>query len=111
MSKFLRICAMAPRQGARDGRGRRCQRGAETVELAVTLAFFMLVLFSFLIGIFLMYDYNAIAYLAREGVYYAVRRGAEADAATSPCPHRRPRRRRPPLRLIFARTACFHPRR
>jgi hypothetical protein len=84
MSKFLRLCARAPRQGARDGRGRRCQRGAETVELAVTLAFFMLVLFSFLIGIFLMYDYNAIAYLAREGVYYAVRRGAEADAATSP---------------------------
>ncbi len=84
MSKFLRLCAMTAGQGAWVGRGRRCQRGAETVELAVTLAFFLLVLFSFLIGIMLMYDYNAIAYLAREGVYFAIRRGAEAAAATSP---------------------------
>ncbi len=84
MRSLVNSGAMASGQGARRTRGRLCQRGAETVELAVTLAFFLLVLLSFLIGIMLMYDYTTIAYLAREGVYYAIRRGAEADAATSP---------------------------
>lgn len=58
------------------------QRGAETVELALTIGFFLLIFFSFLIGIFLMYANSATDFLAREGVQYALKRGAEMAGDT-----------------------------
>ena len=57
------------------------QKGAHTVELALTIGFFMLIFISSTISFFLMYSYAATAFLAREGVQYAIKRGN--DAATS----------------------------
>lgn len=63
-------------------KGRACQRGAETVELALTLGFFLIILFSFLIGVFLLYANSATDYLAREGVQFALKRGSEMATDT-----------------------------
>ena len=58
------------------------QRGAEIVEFALTLLPFLVVFFSFLIAGFIMYTQVSVAYLAREGVQWATKRGN--DAALDP---------------------------
>ena len=58
------------------------QRGAEIVEFALTLLPFLVVFFSFLIAGFIMYTQVSVAYLAREGVQWAIKRGN--DAAEDP---------------------------
>lgn len=73
--------------GSLVGRRRR-QRGAETVELALTLLPLLAILFSFIIAGFIMYTKVSTAYLAREGVQWAIKRGNEADIAASPDPVR-----------------------
>ena len=63
-------------------RGR--QHGVHTIELALTISLFMLIFFSSIIGIFLIYSYGATTYLARDGVQYAIRRGDDSAKATDP---------------------------
>lgn len=51
--------------------------GSTTVEMAITMGFFILIFFSFIISLFLMYANSAASYLAREGVHFALKRGSE----------------------------------
>ena len=60
------------------------QSGVHLVELALTIGFFLLIFFSSVIGVFLIYSYTASTYLAREGVQYAIKRGNEAATTTQP---------------------------
>ena len=69
-------------------RGYLSQQGAETVEFALTVLPFLVVFLSFLIAGFIMYTEVSVAYLAREGVMYAIKRGHEADIAEDPDPQR-----------------------
>ena len=64
------------------------QRGAETVEFALTALPFLVVFFSFLIAGFIMYTQISVAYLAREGVMWAIKRGNDAATAEAPDPVR-----------------------
>lgn len=58
------------------------QSGSTTVEMAITMGFFLIIFLSFIISVFLMYTNSAAAYLAREGVYYALKRGSEMATDT-----------------------------
>lgn len=64
------------------------QRGAETVEFALTALPFLVLFFSFLIAGFIMYTQISVAYLAREGVMWAIKRGNDAASAEAPDPVR-----------------------
>lgn len=78
MEKFMSSLAYPPipRRGM--------QSGVHMVELSLTIGFFLLIFFSSVIGVFLVYSYAATTYLAREGVQYAIKRGNDADIATDP---------------------------
>jgi len=70
------------------------QRGQEIVEVALTVGFFMLLLFSLMEGIRFVYSYTATTYLSNEALRYAIVRGnragqdstrsAAADAPATP---------------------------
>ena len=62
--------------GARRGR----QGGAEYVEIALTLGYFLILIFTFTEGVRLIYDLTMLDYLARDAVRYAVVRGQKAEA-------------------------------
>jgi Flp pilus assembly protein TadG len=63
------------------------QRGAELVELALTLSFFLVIFFFIVEGVRLIYSFTSITYLASDAVRYSIVRGAEA-AADDPDDHR-----------------------
>ncbi|AQS38243.1 Flp pilus assembly protein TadG [Shewanella psychrophila] len=54
------------------------QKGLAAVEAAIVAPIFFLILFAILDGARMIYAYGAVAHAAREGVRYAVVRGAEA---------------------------------
>lgn len=59
------------------------QRGAELVEVAMTLGYFLLLVLSAIEMAMYVYHFAATGYLAKEGLRYAIVRGNEADADTS----------------------------
>lgn len=54
------------------------QKGIAAVEAAIVAPIFFLLLFAILDGARMIYAYGAVAHAAREGVRYAIVRGAEA---------------------------------
>ncbi|QFU21116.1 pilus assembly protein [Shewanella eurypsychrophilus] len=54
------------------------QKGVAAVEAAIVAPIFFLLLFAILDGARMIFAYGAVAHAAREGVRYAVVRGAEA---------------------------------
>ena len=54
------------------------QRGAEIIELAFTLVYFIIIIMTIIEGSRLVYSYTSTNYLAREAVRYAVVRGSKA---------------------------------
>lgn len=76
-----------PRPGAKHLRGRhslaRSQSGAETVEVALTLAFFVTLILIVVEMALYLYAYLSTGNLAREAVRYAVVRGNEAAQDSS----------------------------
>jgi len=64
------------------------QGGAEFAEIALTLGYFLLLIFTFMEGVRFIYDMTMLDYLARDAVRYAVVRGSRAatDATNNGAP-------------------------
>ena len=56
------------------------QQGAELVEHAITLFFFMVIFFVIFEGVRLIYSFTSATHLASDAVRYSIVRGADADA-------------------------------
>ena len=66
---------------------KKLQHGAELVEHAITLFFFLVIFFVVFEGVRLIYSFTMVTYLASDAVRYSIVRGAEA-AAEDPDNHR-----------------------
>ena len=60
--------------------GSKRQWGAEVVEIALTMTYFLLLVFAFMEGVRLIYHITILDYLARDAVRYVVVRGHRAAA-------------------------------
>lgn len=59
---------------------KKMQHGAELVEHAITLFFFLVIFFIIFEGVRLIYSFTMVTYLASDAVRYSIVRGADADA-------------------------------
>lgn len=59
---------------------KKLQHGAELVEHALTLSFFLVMFFVLFEGIRLIYSFNSATYLVNDAVRYSIVRGSDADA-------------------------------
>ena len=78
MKTFLLTSSSAVQPSREKGAGPRRQWGAEVLEIALTLGYFVLLIFTFMEGVRLIYDTTVLDYLSRDAVRYAVVRGRRA---------------------------------
>lgn len=80
-------CHPEPFDAAQDKLHRRGERGSSLPETAIVMAVLLALMFGIIDFGRALYTYGFVAQLARQGVRYAIVRGAKCDSTKiSPCP-------------------------
>jgi Flp pilus assembly protein TadG len=79
-------CRFTPMSRHLAARVRAGDRGATTVELAVSAAVFLFVVFGIIDCSRALYSYHTVSHLAREATRYAIVRGSSCTSWASACP-------------------------